>query len=244
MKRVLSLVPVNILTVIAFATLAYSTYLALAYSGQPPLDVHSFRQTQTALTSYWYIVEGFKFSYETPVAGVPWSIPLEFPIYQILVSWASEIFGSSLDSTGRILSYIFLVLCLVPARSITNRLQLPGSVFLIFSAMILSAPVYVYWGRTFMIETAALFFAVVAIKYFIDALFDDFSVKAVFLYVLFITLSILQKATTALPILALLSIVYLYFEVRKAESIGRVVFGRSAFIALACFLVLHLQTIL
>jgi len=227
----------TLLAAIALLTIAYSAYLALAFSGQPPLDVHSFRQAQTALSSYWYTEEGFKFSYETPVAGVPWSIPLEFPIYQILVSWTSEIFGSSLDSTGRILSYIFLVLCLAPVRSITNRLQLPGSVFLIFSAMLLSAPIYVYWGRTFMIETAALFFAVVAIKYFIDALFDDFSVKTIFLYVLFITLSILQKATTALPILALLSIVYLYFEVRRAGSIGRVVFGKSAFIALACFVI-------
>lgn len=124
-------------------------------------------------------MNGFRFAYETPVASAPSSIPFEFPIYQLPVVRISEIFGASLYSAGRIISYIFLVLCLFPVRSITKNLQLPDSVFLVFSAILFSAPVYVYWGRTFMIETATLFFAVVAIKYFIDALFDGFSSKTI-----------------------------------------------------------------
>jgi hypothetical protein len=41
------------------------------------LDAHGFRQTQTALTTYFMIGQAPKLAYETPVLGPPWSIPLE-----------------------------------------------------------------------------------------------------------------------------------------------------------------------
>ena len=37
----------------------------------PILDHHEFRQTQTALTSYWTVQEGFRLDYITPVLGPP-----------------------------------------------------------------------------------------------------------------------------------------------------------------------------
>jgi hypothetical protein len=45
---------------------------------QPLLDPFSFRQTQTALTTYWLVRGGPIFAYETPMGGYPWSIPFEF----------------------------------------------------------------------------------------------------------------------------------------------------------------------
>ena len=146
----------------------YCAYLAIAYANQPLLEAHSFRQMQTALTTYWFIHEGFKFAYETPVAGVPWSIPFEFPIYQLLVATVSSLLKLPLDAVGRVSSFLFLALCLIPVRSITRALELPSLVFYIFVAMLFSAPVYIFWGRAFMIETASVFFLVVAIKYYID----------------------------------------------------------------------------
>ena len=52
----------------------------------------------------------------------------------------------------------------------------------------------------------------------------------------FITLSILQKATTALPVLALLSISFIYLEIKRAESIGKILKSRTPRIFAVCFL--------
>jgi hypothetical protein len=67
-----------ILLFIALASVSYSAIIAFTYANQAPLDWYAFRQTQTALTAYWFMQEGFKLAYETPVGGRPWSIPFEF----------------------------------------------------------------------------------------------------------------------------------------------------------------------
>src|SRR5262249_18342164 len=73
---------------------------------QPLLDQYAFRQTQTALTSYWLMRGGPIFAYETPVLGFPWSIPFEFPLYQLLAA-ALSLVGVPLDAAGRIVSFVF-----------------------------------------------------------------------------------------------------------------------------------------
>ncbi|MEJ2756765.1 MAG: hypothetical protein P8104_13335, partial [Gammaproteobacteria bacterium] len=124
-------------TLTSFVVL-YSAYLALVYAGQAPLDLHAFRQTQTALTAYWILQEGFKLAYETPTGGAPWSIPFEFPLYQLIVASVSHLFGVSIDWAGRTISYAFLLLCSWPVFSITKRLRLPHSVFVFFVAIAFS----------------------------------------------------------------------------------------------------------
>lgn len=125
---------------IALLTVLYATYLAFRYSGQPLLELYGFRQTQTALTTFWFIKEGFKFAYETPVAGAPWSLPFEFPIYQTLVALIAKVSGFDLGKTGRIVSFIFLVLCLFPVKAICRSLQLPPRTFYIFAGLLFSSP--------------------------------------------------------------------------------------------------------
>ena len=44
-----------------------------------------WRPAQTFMTAFWFNKEGISlFSYQTPVLGPPWQVPLEFPIYQVL----------------------------------------------------------------------------------------------------------------------------------------------------------------
>jgi hypothetical protein len=228
----------NLKTVLALPALlaiAYSVYLAVFYAAQPPLDIMSFRQTQTALTAYWFVQDGFRLAYETPVGGAPWAIPFEFPLYQLVVATISRVLGLSLDPIGRMVSYVFLLACLIPARSVTIKLQLDKSIFYIFAALLFSSPIYLYWGRTFMIETTALFLSVLATKYFVDALVDGFDKKNIILFATFITLSVLQKATTALPVLAVFSLVYVCYEGRKWQISREFSFGKSAGIVIICF---------
>lgn len=102
---------------------SYSLYITIKYVNQVPLELYSFRQTQTALTAYWFVKNGFSLAYETPVGGPPWSIPFEFPVYQYIVALASQITNNSLDATGRAVSFLFLVLCLIPVRAITKKFE-------------------------------------------------------------------------------------------------------------------------
>lgn len=221
----------GILLAIALMALSYSLYLAVAYSGQPPLDIHSFRQTQTALTAYWFIEQGFHLAYETPVAGASWAIPFEFPIYQALVAYLSKKFNWGLDGTGRLVSYAFLLLIIIPVLGITRRLKLPRITSLYFIAILFSMPIYIYWGRSFMIETAALFFGVAAIKFFLDYLLGERSFWVAMAFIVFATLGVLQKATTVLPILLILVIVFFIFELKKSDSFKSFQLIKNLFLA-------------
>ncbi|CAG1020751.1 hypothetical protein DOJK_00552 [Patescibacteria group bacterium] len=231
-QNILNNITIILIAVICFI---YSAYIAIYYADQIPLDLFKFRQTQTALTSYWLIKNGFSFAYETPVVGYPWSIPFEFPIYQYIVALISQYLHFSLNATGRIISYSFLVLCLIPVRSFTKKLEFSNSVFYIFAALLFSSPVYLYWGRTFMIETAAIFFSLMAIKYFIDIITDGSSLKNTLLFSVFMTLSLLQKATTGLPIIMMLGLAYLYLTFKTENSLKNILTNKKYLIAILWF---------
>jgi hypothetical protein len=183
----------------------HALYFTLRYASQVPLDQFAFRQTQTALTAYWMVQDGFRLAYETPVAGPPWSIPLEFPLYQALVAAASRLLHLPLDITGRITSFVFLALTLLPARRITRSLALAPAVFPVFAALLLSSPLYLYWGRSFMIETTAVFLAAAGIACFLEMREPPLRWRPVLGFVAFMALALLQKVTTTLPVLAVLA---------------------------------------
>src|ERR1700730_19303248 len=76
----------------ALLALAFVHALVVLFLGidKPLLDLHYFRQTQTALSAYWILKGGPWLAYETPVLGFPWAVPFEFPVYQLLaagVAW-------------------------------------------------------------------------------------------------------------------------------------------------------------
>ena len=226
MKKLLKL-DIPFFELAAALALVYSAYLVFAYAKQPLLDEYSFRQTQTALTSYWFTKEKFKLAYETPVAGAPWSIPFEFPIYQLIVAYISSIFHVSLDITGRLTSYAFLILSIFPVRSINKRLGFSDDILAIFVAIVFSMPIYIYWGRTFMIETAALFFTIAALKYFTDFLNGDYSFLTKILFIVFASLAILQKSTTAVPAFMVLATIFLLLKVKKDNFSPRAILSKE-----------------
>ncbi len=220
--------------IISLLTLVYAFYIALHYAGQPLIELFGFRQTQTALTSFWFIQEGYKLAYETPVSGAPWSIPFEFPLYQAIVAFISQLFHSDLGKTGRIVSFAFLVFCLYPANEICKSLKLSRSSFYLFAGLLFSSPVYLFWGRTFMIETMALFFAILAIKFFLDFLNNKGKWAAAGFFAS-ISLAILQKATTGLPVLAILAVVFLFHEINRNKSIVGAISIKNIFWAMTLF---------
>ncbi|MQB06218.1 hypothetical protein DXT91_19140 [Agrobacterium tumefaciens] len=207
------------LALLAFATLCVSAFFTIYYVNQPPLDMYAFRQAQTALTSYWFIKEGFALAYQTPVGGRPWAIPFEFPLYQGIVAVIAKTFNLSLDAVGRLVSYLFLLACLWPIAGIFRLLKLNRETFYIFSALILSSPVYLYWGRSFMIETTALFFTIAFLYYFTRGVREGFTASCNALLLLYATLALLQKSTTALPVLIVTALIYAYVTLRQADGL-------------------------
>jgi hypothetical protein len=201
------------LLAVTVATVTIS--IAIYYLGQPLLEDNAWRQTQTALTSYWMLKEGWQLAYQTPVLGYPWQIPLEFPVFQTIVAFVVWLGDLPLDPTGRIVSLAFLLACAWPAFQIARRLLLPPEAPWFFCALLWSAPIYIFNGRSFLIETAALFFVFAAIPYAIDLRVARPNLFSGIAFAFLATLGMLQKISTAFPILFGLTLVLLVLRIRE-----------------------------
>ncbi|HLG85793.1 MAG TPA: hypothetical protein VKZ79_01190 [Alphaproteobacteria bacterium] len=124
---------------------------------KPVLEAHAFRQSQTALTIYWLLHGGPLLAYETPNLGYPWSLPLEFPTYQWLVALLSSA-GVSIDAAGRLVAFAFYLGCLWPLRVLLRTERFDTNAYLIIATLFLGSPFYLYWSRTVLIESCAVFF--------------------------------------------------------------------------------------
>ena len=127
---------------------------------KPLLDLHAFRQTQTAI-SVTYMTENPRMflDYITPVLGKPWQIPMEFPLFQWMTARWSNVNGMPIDQSGRIVSLIFWFACLWPIWSLLGSAGLGRTPRILAMSVVYACPLYLYWARAFMIETLALFLA-------------------------------------------------------------------------------------
>jgi hypothetical protein len=134
--------------------------LVIAFVRQPLLDQHNFRQTQTALTTWW-LVHGAGAShwlnYQTPLFGSPWQIPFEFPLFQWLVASVHWATAWPLDALGRGLSALLFYATLWPLAMLARDFGFTRRAFLLMAGLLLLSPVYVYWSRAFLMESMALF---------------------------------------------------------------------------------------
>lgn len=124
------------------------------------LDRYEFRQLQTALSTWWIVHEGWQLDYLTPLFGPPWSVPMEFPIYQLIVAWVHGFLGLPVESAGRLVSVLAFLACLPAIHDLLGLAQLRHSRRLLALTAVLTAPIYLFYARTVMIETTALAFSV------------------------------------------------------------------------------------
>ena len=208
------------LMALALSAVGLFVFIAIRYSGQTLLEAHGFRQTQTALTTYWLLQNGFSLAYETPVIGYPWQIPLELPIFQYVVAAWTRLFGGNLDANGRIISAAFLVACIPPLASIVRQLELSRRVWLIAIVLTFTGPIYLFWGRAFLIETAAVFFSVAYLALLVTIVRQrDVSATTIFLAAIVGALAGTQKSTLGLPVLAFGGALFAFMHWRDAHPI-------------------------
>jgi hypothetical protein len=189
--------------------LAHSATIALVGISNPILDPNSFRQTQTALSVYWIMHDGISLAYETPVLGYPWSIPMEFPIYQWIVALFGVV-GIPIEIAGRLVSYSFFIACLWPIWMIFRFMKLKTEIFLITAILFLSSPLYLHFSRTVMIESLALFLAALWLALLMALLTMPKATWSNFIAVVVAgTLAGLTKITTLLPFYFLAGLFFL-----------------------------------
>lgn len=182
---------------------------------QPLIDLYEFRQTQTALTALFMQggMDGF-LNYQTPVLGSPWSIPFEFPLFQWLVASLSRLFHVEISLCGRLLSVAFALGCLGPSLALLNHFSIGKKGRDCFLVLFFTSPIYLYWGRAFLVETCALFFALLALYCYtlvrpvrpLAATAPPRQLLPLLALGVSLSLSALVKAPTALPVLVILAL--------------------------------------
>lgn len=138
------------------AALAVHLWAASVGWSHSIMDVDGFRQSHTAISTYWLLHGGRWLAYETPVLGPPWSIPLEFPLYEWVVAVTAQLLSLPLNQAGRLVSLLFFYASLPPAYALLGCLNIrPAHRWLVLGLWLVS-PMYLFWSRTFMIESTAL----------------------------------------------------------------------------------------
>jgi hypothetical protein len=123
---------------------------------------HEFRQAQTAISTTFIVRDqDFSLAYPTPLFGQPWSIPMEFPLYQ----WTSALVTMGTDLTVVESSRLVGLLCFylsLPALLLLLKALRPedrvGPWFALI--LIVCAPAYLFYSRAVLIESMALMFSV------------------------------------------------------------------------------------
>lgn len=119
-----------------------------------------FRQAQTALSAHWILEENdFSPAYPTPVLGRPWSIPMEFPLYQWTTVIVSKVTNWSLTKAGRAVSIACFYLCLPAIFLLLDRWRVAVGWRWLVLAVVATCPFYIFYARAFLIETMALMFS-------------------------------------------------------------------------------------
>lgn len=177
----------------------FSLWVLLDTLHIPLLDQHGFRQTQTAITAFWMTKNFSLLNYETPVLGMPWAIPFEFPLYQALVALLWKLFPSlSMDAAARLVSFAAWWACAYPIHRIMMRYFHDVVASGILLCLFFGSPFSLFWARTAMIETTVLLCSLMFLWQLIR-LGDAPTWRTAMLASVYGVLAILVKVTTVPP---------------------------------------------
>jgi hypothetical protein len=149
---------------LAIGQFAFFTWLT---SNQPIIDLWGFRTAQTAVAVPYILREGAWFATVVPVFGEPWVLPIEFPFYQWCVALLVRSTGAPIDTCGRTVSAFFAVATLWPVFLLAKSAGLQRRYTLIVGALWLLAPVVLFFGRSFLIETTTVFVSAVWLAFYV-----------------------------------------------------------------------------
>ena len=196
--------------------LCVSVLLRLIYIDAPLLDIHSFRQTQVAISVQYLLNHGLSFNniynYKTPVFGSPWMVPFEAPIFQVSAFVVHKVLSilfcyDNLDISLRITNIVYFYLSsyvlYLLVKFVTNK-----EIAFITILLYLFMPFSIFWSRTSMMEYCATFFSISYLYNFIIYT-QRRTFKNVVYAVIFGILGYLAKSTSMVPSCIFIGLYYL-----------------------------------
>lgn len=144
-----------------WVALAYNVYGVTYNWTMGYMSGHEFRQAHTAIVAYYIDKQdNFSLLYETPIFGKPWvSLLLEVPIYEWTVVLLSRATGLSHLIAARTVAAACFYLTLPAVWLLLARLGWAKPRRFLVLALILTAPVYIYYSRAFLMDSMALMFS-------------------------------------------------------------------------------------
>jgi hypothetical protein len=191
----------TILDVILWLSLFFYMATTASYVQVPLLDQHAFRQCQTAISVPWLAADldpRRMLVYETPILGVPWRVPFEFPLYQWLAAVLVRVTGWNVGFSCRLVSAAFHLACLWPLWRIVRASGCEPRLWKIMASLFLLAPVLHHWSRAALIETTAVYLSLEYLALMV-AWSQRRSLWALAGAAVFAALAVLVKVTTFPP---------------------------------------------
>ena len=122
--------------------------------GDRLLEVHAFRQTQTAYTARVFHEQGIDLLHpQLPVFGEPFEVPFEFPLFQAVASIAMDL-GVSDDAAARLTGFVCFLGTALLLYGLVRHVAGRATALASMAAFALS-PFALLWARTSMIEYLA-----------------------------------------------------------------------------------------
>lgn len=88
-------------TILVVIALGLHVFLTTKNVSSGFLAGHEFRQAQTGLSiKFIQRDQDYSVAYPTPLFGPPWSIPMEFPLYQWAAAWLRTQFDLTTPNPG------------------------------------------------------------------------------------------------------------------------------------------------
>ncbi len=144
-----------------FATALVAHFVLATFNWRSSTLVgHEFRQTHTAIIAYYIDREDrFSLRYTTPLFGKPWSVPMEFPLYEWSVVLLSRAAHLPHFAAARTVSLACFYLTLPAVFLLLGSAGLAPARRLLVLSLILLCPVYIFYSRAFLIESMAVMFS-------------------------------------------------------------------------------------
>ena len=157
----------NVPKLVLVAGLIAMVCFRLPNLSNPLIDHHDFRQTQTAITSYWLAHGSFDiFNYQTPLFGAQWTVPFEFPLYQAIVA-AIHMVGVPLDLACRSVSVLLFSLAIFTTVVLLRTLRADSNLGIVFVLLCAVSPYAIVWSRACLIDFTCV---LVSLLYVVQAL--------------------------------------------------------------------------
>ena len=188
------------------------------------LDMHGFRQTETAIVIQGFFREGISmFNYEIPVFGNPWTFQFEFPIYQAIVYFIMKLLrASNIDFWCRTVSIFVFLLSAVALWFWIVDVIAEKKYADIICIVYLFLPYNIYWSRAALIDYLSVLFAILY-SFYLYRWMKNRKIYMLCLSMFFGILAYLQKSTTMFPfvtVLAYLIIQYFVKDIKKKEALN------------------------